>query len=245
MKPFNLESLREGNADCPSDLKLELFVSGELDAAQRTQFETHCAGCTSCQARVAERRQGWDAQPVDSRVMLAAIRRAADAPAPTAWWKKWLPIVALAGAAAAVAVLVARPDAGADTTRIKGSAILKVFRFEDGHAKEVASGSKFSAGDRLRFVVDLPAAGAIAVLGVDSKRSLYVAWPPDGESPVRPAGQGIELPGAVALDDTPGSETLFLVHCPGRDSRPDCSVSADGSLACGSGCSVSSFEVKK
>lgn len=241
MKPFALDSLKEGNAGCPSDLALDRLAAGEL--AERGPVEAHLASCQTCAARWAVRTRGWSATPVDPRPLLAAVRRAESAPAPRRWWW-WV----AAAVPVVVAGVVAAVGASGPGTRHKGEGpplALTVFRFEAGVARKVPSGTAFSAGDRLRFVVDLPSAGSVGILGVDSKRRLYVAWPRPGDDPSRPAGAQLELPGAVALDDSAGDETLFLVHCPGQRSAPSCTVSAAGALDCEARCTQVSFEVKR
>ena len=66
------------------------------------------------------------------------------------------------------------------------------------------------------------------------------------------AGEGLQLPGAVALDDSLGRETLYLVHCP-ANVEPRCSAPAVGpgsdaapaSPACPAGCSLTAFVLNK
>src|SRR5690606_28733233 len=99
-----------------------------------------------------------------------------------------------------------------DGVRWKGEkTALHVFRLQDGHAVEALSGDRFEPGDRLRFRIDLTEAGRVAIVGVEPTGRLYRAWPLDGPPPLMARGEGLELPGAVALDDAPGPETLYLV----------------------------------
>lgn len=235
--------LRAGNTECPSDLKLDRLASGELDAAARSSCEAHVSGCEACTARMVERRAGWNAHPVDPRKMLAAVRRADPAPVP--WLRRFGPLLGLIAVGATALALMLKP-APEYETRFKGGLQLRVFRLENGHAREVESGSQFAAGDRLRFVVDLPSAGAVEVLGVERDGNLYKAWPQGSDDVQRTAGSGVELPGAVALDTTPGDETFFLVHCPGQTVAPTCTSAGAGvAPRCGSGCNSTSFLVKK
>lgn len=241
--------------DCPSDFALDRLHAGELPGAQAQEVERHVAGCAECGARMAERRAGFDAiDGVDRRVMLARIRSGLDAPArrPLAeellgWTRRALAPLAAVAATAVVLVLVTRPPEEPPTTRTKGALALRVFRFAGDHAEEVASGDTFAPGDRLRFVVELPSEGHVAVLGVESSGALYTAWPPElGVQTRFAAGSGIELAGAVALDAQPGREVLHLVLCPLEVGAPSCtSGGASAKPVCAAGCLSTPFILDK
>ena len=242
MSSLDFTKLRQGNPDCPSDLRLEQLVSGAL--AEGSDVAVHVSGCASCGPRVAVLRQGWAALPSDPRPMLAAVRRAAAVPLATPWWRRALVPGLLFTAALVAVVMSSAPPV--DEVRVKGGLQLRVFRLEKGHSQEVLSGASFAPGDRLRFVVDVPSAGAVSVVGIDHTGALYRAWPPAAEDVKRSAGAAQELPGAVALDDTHGDETLYLVHCPGRETAPVCeSAGAGQAPRCEAGCELTAFVVKK
>lgn len=289
-------ALREGRADCPSDLTLDRLVSGELDAAGRSAAEAHVAGCAECRGRVEARRAGFDAvQGVDPRALLSGIRRRLDEAPPRRglagwfarwsrdWRRSWAPLGAVAAAAALLLLVWPRPVAegpgggapglgepggrehGGPAVRRKGGPILHVWRAPAGAAatdgdgaptdgtgatggSEALSGDRFQAGDRLRFVVDLPTEGQVAVLGVDASGALYQAWPLPGNDAetLRPAGPRQTLPGAVALDETPGRETLHVVLCPPDTPPLGCtSRGPDEAPACPVGCVTSPFVLEK
>jgi hypothetical protein len=130
---------------------------------------------------------------------------------------------------------------------MKGSLALHVFRLAGDHAEEAVSGDKFAPGDRLRFVVDLPAEGHVKVLGIEPSGALYIAWPLDSGLQTRfAAGTRIELPGAVSLDAQPGRETLHLVHCPVKVGPPDCTSGGAGAKpVCPADCVTTSFLLDK
>lgn len=270
----DLARLREGKPDCPSDLALDRLHAGELAPAEAQALTAHVDACTSCPQRLAARRAGFDALPeVDPRPLLSAIRRRLDESEREPAARRWLRQLTLlfAPMAAATAALVVfmwvrrtepvvpgNPPAvinpsepGSDAVRLKGSLGLHVYRIRDGRkdgAQAAISGDDFSPGDRLRFVVDLPSSGQIAIVGVESDGDLYVAWP--GQEHLtessRPAGRGQELPGAVALDESPGQETLYLVHCPQASAAPRCtSMGAQARPQCGAGCSLVPFVIHK
>ncbi len=236
-------------ADCPSDYALDMLRAELLPAAEAAQVQGHVDGCAECAARLQAMRVGFDAEPdIDPRALLAgARRRAADVPQP--WWTRWrvwLPAMAL-GAAAAIALVVMRPappvDDPRDGVRFKGDLVLRVVRATPTGSEEVISGARFAAGDRLRFRVDLPTAGHVAIIGVDAAGEPYTAWPLGDDLDDRlDAGGGQLLAGAIGLDDAPGRETLHLVLCP--DAPPRCAV-VDGRPDCPEGCRSTPFVLDK
>jgi hypothetical protein len=240
--------------ECPSDFALDRLHAGELPQEAALEFERHVAGCADCGARMAERRAGFDAiEGVDPRVMLSRIRTGLDTPAPLpqrllTWTRRqFTPLAVAVTAALALVVVTNRQLVEPPGTRLKGSLTLHVFRFSGDHAEEVISGSTFAPGDRLRFVVDLPAEGHVSVLGVESSGTLYTAWPLNAESQTRFAeGKGIELSGAVSLDAQPGRELLYLVHCPTQVGPPDCTSGGAGAApVCPAGCVSTPFILEK
>lgn len=275
MNAQDLARLRAGNAECPSDLALDRLHAGELPQAESQQLSAHVAACTTCPQRMAERRAGFDALPeVDPRPLLSAIRRGLHETEREPAARRWLRQVTLlfAPMAAATAALLlftwvrrsdlehplASPPGSSgtavsepDVIRLKGSLGLHVYRLREGRkegAQAAISGDQFAPGDRLRFVVDLPSSGQIAILGVEADGDLYTAWPGQAElsESARPAGRGQELPGAVALDQSLGQETLYLVHCPQAGAPPRCaSMGAQAPPQCGTGCSLVSFVIHK
>lgn len=253
MSPPDFVNLREGRPECPSDFALDRLHSGELPPAEARETERHVAGCAECGPRLAERQAGFGAiDGVDPRAMLARIRTGLDAPAQAplserliGWMRRLLaPMAMVAMAAVVLVVVVPGQQQG---TRMKGALALHVFRLTGDHAEEVVSGDTFAPGDRLRFVVDVPAEGHVTVLGVEASGTLYTAWPLEPGVQTRfEEGNGLELPGAVSLDAQPGRELLHLVHCPLEVGPPECtSAGASEKPVCPEGCVVTSFILEK
>lgn len=275
MNPQALENLREGKAECPSDLQLDRLHAGELGTEVVARLQAHIAGCEVCPARMEARRSGFDQFPaVDPRPLLAGIHRGlheqeqqAERSLSGRWLRRLGFVVAPVAAAAAalgIAMFLGRPDPSGDPggdpqgTRFKGGLALHVFRqraepTEPARSEQMMSGERFKAGDRIRFTVDLPHAGVIIILGIEADGDLYVAWPDPaaGAEPAvtaltRPAGSGQELPGAVSLDASPGRETLYLVHCPDAQVVPRCTTQgATERPLCPKGCSLAPFVINK
>jgi len=99
--------------------------------------------------------------------------------------------------------------------RMKGNLTLKVQRSRGGLVDTVASGEQFQAGDRLRFEVLTPKAGHLLILGKESGGDVYVVYPlkGEGQSAAKPKGRQ-ELPEAVELDGSGGTESLYAIFCP-------------------------------
>lgn len=264
MDLVDFHAARAGRAECPSHYLLDCLAADELPMAQAATVRAHAAQCAACGADL-EASLPPSAHELLQRLRAQAPQLAANAPPERRSRARraavWLGApLALAAACALVLLLPLRrppedaagpePGRGAeDVVRAKGGAAqaLHVHRLVDGRSEEVASGVRLAPGARLRFVVDLPAAGTVAVVGVESGGALYPAWPLQGEDPRRLAGSGQALPGAVALDQVPGRETLYLVHCPGADgAAPRCTAAgASAPPACPRGCALSAFVIDK
>jgi hypothetical protein len=133
--------------------------------------------------------------------------------------------------------------------REKGGLSLQVVRLVGDHTERPLSGDAFHAGDRLRFIVDLPSAGHINVLGSEATGGMYVGWPTqEGGATLRSAGKRQELPGAVVLDSSVGRETIYLAFCPAAVGVPAvvCHAGAVGAPpSCPDGCALTPFVLDK
>lgn len=198
---------------------------------------------------MAARRAGFAAFPeADPRRILARVRSAQ--PAPERGWLRAL-LIALTPVTIGALVLVALPRGAhhedpRDAVTLKGWG-LHVYRLAGDHAERALSGDRFAPGDRIRFAVDLPGDGQIAIVGVEASGSLYTAWPQDGRTAAfQKEGRNIELPGAVMLDESRGKEVLYLVYCPASASPPACtSAGPDAQPRCPDACDLSSFVLVK
>lgn len=246
MSGFDWAALEERGPDCPSEFDLERLHLGLGDAEQQATLRTHVDGCEDCAAHMARLGAGFDVAPeLDERALLAGVRRRMDeTPRRAPWWRMLLIVPALA--AAGLAFWALRPSPPVETVpdgpRFKGSLGMTVHRQVGPRSEQMASGDRFAAGDRLRLVVDLPAAGRVAVWGLEANGAVYRAWPFDAPWAELPAGRKQALSGALELDDKPGREVLGLVFCPG-EAEPLCE--AAGGLRCTEGCRVVRFEMDK
>lgn len=253
MNTPDFSKLRSGAPECPSDFTLDRLHAGELPPEKAQETERHVTGCADCDARMTERRAGFDGIPgVDPRAMLGRIRTGIDRPASPAqraflWMRRQLAPLAVVATAAVALVIVTRQGPQPLETRAKGSIGLHVFRLAGSHAEEMVSGGRFAPGDRIRFAVDLPSEGYVTVLGVESSGNLYTAWPLEADAATRfTAGNGIELSGAASLDAQPGREMLYLVHCPVSVGPPRCTSGGAGAApVCPASCVTTPFILEK
>lgn len=273
MSEHNFQQLRSGQAGCPSDLMLDRLHAGELAPAAAESLAQHIAGCRDCPGRMESRKAGFAAfAGADPEQLLAGMRKRLAEPErpPQPTWAppqrtsqgflrsaRVLYAAAPLAAAAALTLLFvmkrgpvpAADEPGADTVRLKGGPALHVFRLAGERTQPVMSGERLSPGDRLRFVVDLPKEGQVAIVGVEGDGKLYTAWPLGAgaeSASQRPAGMRQELPGAVALDESEGQEPLYLVYCPEGSEAPRCtSRGATEAPACPAGCVLQKFVINK
>ena len=177
----------------------------------------------------------------------------------TSYRKRLLVLLVAVAALGAVGFLVFNDDgdpaddAGAASTggiHSKGPANLPGFhlvRQVNGQPVKAVSGDQFKAGEVVGFMVDLNSAANISVYGVKESDEIYTAWPLEpNTSTVFPAGQGIELPGTLQLDDSTGIETMMLVACQADGPPPKCTLGKGNSiLNCPLGCSKMAFTYEK
>ncbi len=248
--------------DGPSNLDLDRLAAGQLPREIARPLEAEAMADPDRANELKRRRLGTDAIDwVDTDALLGRIKAQVGEvdtePRPSIWARLFsgqgigFGLLA-AGAAAAMVFLVLDPsEPGVGPldpvgVRVKGALRLKVFRQKGSGAELMASGAAFRAGDTLQFKVDAPGPGTIRVFGVDAKAALYTAWPLPEHSGSADQIQGPvkdqALPGAVELDDAPGAEILYLVHCPpGIEAR----CTAGAPIRCPEGCSSTPFTIEK
>ncbi len=250
----------------PTDWTLERFVAGDLPTEEARALRERIASDPALKARVEGLRGGF-APDVDADAMFAQIRtrvgeraptpedaahllgqRATRPPARSPFWRRLL-LVTGPLAIAAVALLMARPPSPSDPTdvvRAKGGLVLTVYRAVEGGAEVVHPGARLVPGDRLRFSVDVPRAGHLAVLGVDAARQVALLHPAGGEAAPRvEAARGVELPRAVSLDGTPGDEAIWAILCDAPFEPGSIAWNTNGHPDIPDGCAASSVGYTK
>lgn len=201
-----------------TDLELERQLAGDLPADR--SFDATATDAD--RARLAELRTEHAAflASVDlgNEVRRIEQRVARQAPARTSWWKWLAPASALAAAAVVVIVLVRRggeptPTPPDDDFQVKGDEIALVIHVAtpDG-SRRLASGDEVKPGDKLRFEVNAAKPGYLAIVGIDGSGTLTVYHPGNGTGPMAFDPAARLLPGAIALDATPGDEQFYALY---------------------------------
>ncbi|HJZ87507.1 MAG TPA: zf-HC2 domain-containing protein [Polyangia bacterium] len=194
---------------CPSDLRLDHFLLGELEEQETASLRAHLDSCSHCTARLAamdsEREQfgrqfgAW----VPSKPRGRRFR-----------WRLW-PVLSLAAAAAAILLVVElRPERGGlPTIRGKGQSRLEFYVRHQGVVRRGSTGEAVLAGDALRFAYSSGAPGYLAVISLDGRGRATVYYPPQSTMIPIAAGDDILLPASTILDDAPGPEQIWGVFC--------------------------------
>jgi hypothetical protein len=214
--------MRRRSEHCPSALRLDEWLAGELTPAEAAQVEAHVERCAICPSRRAERletRRGF----VADAPSFAALARSARA---RRW--PWVAGASALAAAAALGLVVGPPwrteeqfgDSGAGSgTRAKGNPASLGWVVRRGARIFAPSpDERLLAGDALRFTVSAREPVFVAIFGLDSLGRLSVYHPDTDQLSEVAAGKDQPLPSAIALDATPGDERLYGVFCHGSRS---------------------------
>lgn len=201
---------------CPSALRLDQWLAGELSAEDGARVEAHVAGCAPCQS---EREQRLETR---NRFTLEAPPFAALASSAQRRREPWIATAAMLAAAAALLLVLNAPwrvePAGSDSavlgTRAKGSVASFGWVVRRGeHVFAPGPDERLRAGDALRFTVSAREPVFVAILGLDSAGRLSVYHPDTVQLLELGPGQDQPLPAAIALDATPGDEHMYGIFC--------------------------------
>jgi hypothetical protein len=190
------------------DALLEKYVAGALTGDALARVERAVAESPSEKARV-------DALRADSAAFLISHPPgplASRLEQPKRRWRFWLPLAAVATAALAVFVVREAPE---DESTVKGTLVFSAFRQrENAAAEELVSGAIVKPGDRIRFSVRTPADGFVAVLSRDGAGHASVYSPFSAPQAAPHSAKDTLLPGAVMLDEAPGTERVWALFSP-------------------------------
>jgi Domain of unknown function (DUF4384)/Putative zinc-finger len=212
---------------CISNLRLDEWSAGELEADDAAEVEAHVATCEHCSARHAafESLRAAYLQEVpsfDSARELHARNRQIEGPtlvltkrAPLAG-RRGLQIAAAfssAALAAAAVLLMSAPDTDAVSgVRSKGGAHLDFFVKRGKHVERGVRGRALRPGDALRFTYSTAEDSYLAIFDLDAHAA--TVFFPTGERAQRVrAGSEVALDFSVELDDEPGDEWIQALFC--------------------------------
>lgn len=200
-----------------TDLELERQLAGDLPADRA--FETTATDAD--RARLAELRAEHEAflrgidVDLEVRRIQQRVARAAPEPAARRWWRWLVPAGALAAFAAVLLVVFRGGDSptSPDDIQVKGDEITLVIHVQTGAtSRRLASGDDVVPGDRLRFEINAAKRGYVAIIGIDGSGALTVYHPDAGTAPLVFDPTMRILPGAIALDRTPGDERFYAFY---------------------------------
>jgi hypothetical protein len=206
--------------ECLSDLRIDMWLAGDLEAREQEQAGAHADGCPACAARVARIRAAHAALVPDLDAFRRAVAARRVAKRRYAWHLLWPALGAAAAVAAFVFMLRADSDQVRDARR-KGSAHVGLYVKHGETVRRGGPDEQVSPGDLVRFTVSLPTPTHLAIVGVDKTGAATIYFPPEGATDEVPAGEDIQLPRATLLDEALGPEILHVYFCPRALGRPE------------------------
>lgn len=184
-----------------TDLQLERSLAGDLTLDGATPADT---------ARLEELRAENAAflatVDVDAEVRRIQARLPEPEKKAAPWWRWMFAGGGLLAAAAAI-MLVVRPKSE-DDLQTKGDGITFLIHTP---SRTLASGDAVTAGEKIRFEIGAPK-GFVAVYGVDGSGATTIYYPYGASAAAAYDPTTRVLPGAIALDATPGAEHFFAVY---------------------------------
>ena len=200
---------------CVSDLVLDEWLAGELDAAASEHVVDHVARCERCTARRSERERDREAFLGQAPSFTAHGALISGAARPTRARTRartgWLAGAgALALAAGALLLLRTPEDPG---TRSKGAAYVGFFVKRGEHVTRGVRGQTVHPGDALRFTYTSVRDAHLALVNVDAHAaSVYYPDAAHAAARVR-AGSDVPLDFSVELDARLGTERVYALFC--------------------------------
>lgn len=178
---------------CPSELRLDQLVVGELAVAVARETRTHVAECLPCRRRVAD----------IERERVAFVHALPRRRAP------WVAGISAAAAAAAIVVVATRGGGEEPGNRTKGSGEhMSVYVEHRGHVHQASLDERVEPGDKLQMTLTLREARHISLFGTDATGATTVYF--EGRLD---AGTDIPLPNSIILDGTLGRESYVVLFC--------------------------------
>ncbi len=204
-----------------TDIELERLIAGDYPAARAAELEAKATDADRSRREELQAEHAAFLGTIDVDAEVRAIGRKMKTMEPETkpaarWWRWIFAGGALAAAAAAVLVLVGRRDTGStegDDIGIKGDSItLVVHAANDTGTRMLSSGDAIAPNTRIRFEVGAAKRGYVTVIGYDARGATTVYYPYGGaQAAVYDPTTGGLLPGAIAVDATPGAEKYVAV----------------------------------
>ncbi len=227
----------------PSAFEWDLYRAQELPKERRDELESLAARCENCQANLSMTQGGFAAFGIDADTLQQRIAEKIEqpqTPKKRSWSKLNYAFSTLAAAAAAVFLLKSGPE----YIQSKGELRLRIFRARAEKVLEATEQTRFRKGDRLRFGVNLAPQRQLMILGLSKTQVPTVYYPSVGAKNSAPAQYAEDgaLKGAISLDGSQDSETIYLVECPLPFTLDQLDSSSDG-LEAPSKCNKTSYTI--
>jgi anti-sigma factor RsiW len=203
-----MSAVHEHNAQCPSRLRFDRLIAGELPPEQAQQLEQHASRCARCQPLLAEMKRGYEA--FDAVVPNAVVQRVRER---SSRGRAWLRASAPLLAAASVLLVWAAWPAREVGTRSKGGPKLAFYVLHDGAVRPGTDGERVQPGDHIEFAYASAHDAYLAIVSIDAARKASVYYAKDGRAaPLRAANRAV-LEQSTLLDETLGPETVYALVC--------------------------------
>lgn len=199
-----------------TDLELERVLAGDLPQSELDSKAT-AADRERLEALRTEHAALMSSIDVDAEVRAIGrkMERLEAEPAPrrlATWWRWVFSGGALVAAAAALLIVIGRrgDKPNEDDIGVKGDGITLIIHTE---SRRLATGDTVHPGERIRFEINAARKGFVTIIGIDGAgtKTTYFPYGASAAAAIDPNESRI-LPGAIALDATPGDETFFAVY---------------------------------
>jgi len=196
-----------------TDLQLERHLCGDLSSEELAEFDSTASAEDKARLSVLREEGAAFLEEVGVHKQAVAIRQKVQTK--PRGFMMLAPFLVFASAAAGLFLYLSRPGSTSEAPEFqtKGSDLrFRVHLATAAGSRALMPGDTVPQNAQLRFEVVHDKPGFVAIVGVDSANVASVYYPITGTSlsaPYNPAQS--ELPGAIELDDTPGTERFYAV----------------------------------
>lgn len=192
--------------ECPPTVEVERHAAGE-----ETKFRPHidaCAGCTAYVRELKEAAAAFNAQrPAD--LFMRQVDRRREAQGARRPFLSW--ILAGVGTVALASIALVVMQKPPDDVRFKGGTVEIYVKRGLDEPVRLLDGATVKPGDTLRFRYRGAERAHLAVIEQDGAGAVTV-FVPFGQEKSAELAPDEFAPGAVAIDETPGASTLYVVQ---------------------------------
>jgi hypothetical protein len=208
-----MNALHDSSGLCPSRLRFDRLLAGELESSDAEQLEQHAASCARCGAVFAEIKRGYEAfAPGLPEAVAQHVQQRARSARSRTWTRALVPALAAASVLLAFLAWPARDDSRLETVRLKGTQ-LKFYVLHEGVVRQGADGERVQPGDHVEFAYASERDAYLAIVSIDAARKASVYYARAGRAAPMPAARRAVLEESTLLDDTLGPETVYALVC--------------------------------